>query len=75
MKRFFIKSQLGQTSIEYLLMVVVAIGLGITFKKRMEEYLLKDGTGVFAKQLKSLEMQIKHDTSGRYRSFPLVRYK
>ena len=75
MKRLFKKSQLGQTSIEYLLMVVVAIGLGMTFKKRMEEYLLKDGTGVFAKQLKSLERQIKHDTTGRYRSFPLMRYR
>lgn len=32
--------QKGQTSVEYLLMLVVSIGLGLTFFKKFEGYLL-----------------------------------
>ena len=36
------KNQKGQTSIEYMLMLAVAISLGITFHKKMSEYFLKN---------------------------------
>ena len=32
--------QKGQTSVEYLLMLVVAVGLGLTFFKSFQKYLL-----------------------------------
>jgi hypothetical protein len=40
MKLRFLLNKLGQTSVEYLLMLVVSIGLGLTFFKKFEGYLL-----------------------------------
>jgi hypothetical protein len=37
--RLFLK-QKGQTSVEYLLMLVMAVGLGLTFFKKFQGYLL-----------------------------------
>ncbi len=37
--RMFLK-QKGQTSVEYLLMLVMAVGLGLTFFKKFQGYLL-----------------------------------
>lgn len=60
----------GQTSIEYLLMVVVSIGLGMTFLKRMKEYFLSDPNSAFAK---SFELQKRSLGAAPYKKFPLVR--
>jgi len=37
-RRFF--KQKGQTSVEYMLMIVVSVGIGLTFFKKFEGYLL-----------------------------------
>lgn len=73
MKRRFSLKELGQTSVEYLLLIAVSIGLGITFYNKMKEYFLDNQTGYFAKQLKVLESQ--YDKSNGYKRFPLTRYR
>jgi hypothetical protein len=64
-------SQEGQTAVEYLLMVVVAVGLGITLFNRLDEYLIKNPNGMIAKPLKHFKNLINTDSTGRYRRFPL----
>ena len=65
------KSQKGQTAVEYLLMVVVAVSLGITLFNRLDEYLIKNPNGMIAKPLKQFKNLMNSDSSGRYRRFPL----
>jgi hypothetical protein len=65
------KNQKGQTSIEYLLMVVVAITLGITFKKRMDEYFLKNPNSFIQRSLGLYRAQLGNDP--RYRKFTVIQ--
>jgi Flp pilus assembly pilin Flp len=65
------KTEEGQTAIEYLLMVVVAVGLGITLFNRLDEYLIKNPNGMIAKPLNQFKNLLNSDTTGRYRRFPL----
>jgi hypothetical protein len=67
------KIQRGQTSVEYLLLIVVAISLGLTFMKKMDEYVIKNPNGIIGKPLKSFKSSLESDTSGRYSRFPLRR--
>lgn len=53
-----LKTETGQTAIEYLLLVVVAIGLGTTFYKKMKEYLLTSPNSVIGKNLNSLAAKL-----------------
>lgn len=71
MRMRFRKNQKGQTSIEYLLMIVVAITLGFTFKKRMEEYFFKNPNSFIAGSLR--QYRSSFDSQNRYRTFPMVR--
>ncbi len=71
MKRRFFKSQLGQTSTEYLLLIAVSIGLGLAVFKRLDEYLIKDPNGFIGKPLKEFQNKLNQDASGRYRVYPI----
>lgn len=69
MKRFSV--QKGQTSVEFLLILVVAITIGVAFKAKMEDFMLKNPNSYISKQLNSLKASFEEDTSGRYRRFTL----
>jgi hypothetical protein len=63
--------QKGQTSTEYLLLLVVSITLGIAFKKKMEEFILTNPNSIISKNLNQFQSRFEEDTSGRYRRFSL----
>lgn len=69
MKRFLSKK--GQTSIEYMLILVVAISIGMAFKAKMEDFMLKNPNSFVSKQLSALQGNLSQDTSGRYTRFSL----
>lgn len=70
MVRRIFKSQQGQTSIEYLLLIVVAISFGLTFMKKMDEYLINNPNGLIAKPLNSFKERMGDPTNG-YKTFPI----
>jgi uncharacterized protein (UPF0333 family) len=67
--KFFSLKDKGQTSVEYMLILVVAITIGIAFKKKMEEFMLTNPNSIISKNLNRLQSQLEQDTSGRYRRF------
>lgn len=54
---------------EYLLIVVVALSIGVAFKKKVTEFILTNPNSVISKTLGGLEGRISRDTSGRYQWF------
>jgi hypothetical protein len=62
-------SQKGQTSVEYILMLSVAISLGITVFNKLNEHLVENPNGMIGKPLNSFKKQL--DASDRYRQFPM----
>ncbi len=71
MLRHILKNKRGQTSVEYLLLIVVAVGFRITFAKKMDEYLIKNPNGIIAKPLNNFKNKLNEDTSGRYKYYSL----
>lgn len=71
MFRRILRSHLGQTSIEYLLLIVVAVSIGLAFMKKMDEYLIQNPDGTIGKPLKEFKSSLNSDTNGRYSRFPL----
>lgn len=71
MIRYIVKSEQGQTAVEYLLLIVVGVSLGLTFMKKMDEYVIKNPNGMIGGPIKSFEKKINQDPTGRYRTFPL----
>lgn len=69
MKRF-LKSQKGQTAVEYLLLVAVAITLGIAFTKAANAYLLDNPNSFLNKQLNLLNQQFDSANSYKYYKIP-----
>jgi len=67
------RKSLGQTSIEYMLMIAVSLGLGFIFLKKMNEYLIDNPNSYLSKYLNSFKSTIEQDSSGRYRVFNLPR--
>lgn len=63
--------QKGQTSVEYMLILVVSITIGIAFKEKMEDFMLKNPNSFISKQLNSLANGLQQDSSGRYGRFSL----
>ncbi len=63
--------QQGQTSMEYLLVVVVAAGLGMTFLKKMDDYLLTNPDSYINGYLNSFNQILKTDP--RYKQFPMPK--
>ena len=62
-------SNKGQTSVEYILMLSVAISLGITVFNKLNEHLVDNPNGMIGKPLNSFKKQL--DSSGRYRQYPM----
>ncbi len=70
------KNQKGQTSVEYLLMVVVALVLGFTFKKRMDEYFFKSPNSFIAKSLRNYKALFAGSVNGRpYKRFQVIQVR
>jgi hypothetical protein len=65
----------GQTAVEYVLLVAVAISIGLAFKSKMEEFILTNPNSLVARQINSFSQQFSNDTSGRYSYFSLRRYR
>lgn len=68
--RFF-KFERGQTSTEYMLVIVIAASLGITFMKKMDDYVIKNPQGLIGKPLKQFKDKLDQDSQGRYRVYPI----
>ncbi len=71
MIRRILKNKRGQTSVEYLLLVVVAVSFGLTFAKKMDEYLIKNPNGLISKPLNGFKEKLSQDPTGRYRVYPI----
>lgn len=56
---------------EYMLILAVAITIGLAFKKKMEDFILRNPNSYISRQLNSFTRQINSDSSGRYRYFNL----
>lgn len=65
-------SQRGQTSIEYLLIMVVAIGLGFTFMKRMDEYFSTNPNSFITRSLNNYRQVLGSPQDG-YKYFRVVK--
>lgn len=71
MKRPFLKSQLGQTSVEYMLLIVVSVSLGLAFFKKMNEYINDNPNSIVGKPLKEFQNKLNQDPTGRYKVYPI----
>ena len=67
LRKFF--SNKGQTSVEYILILSVAISLGITVFNKLNEHLVDNPNGMIGKPLNSFKKQL--ESSGRYRQYPM----
>ncbi|MGE3608088.1 MAG: hypothetical protein AB7I27_00775 [Bacteriovoracaceae bacterium] len=70
MKCFFLKNK-GQTSIEYMLILAVCIGLGITATKKFREFWIDNPNSIISKQLNLYGQMFTRDP--RYRNFKMIR--
>ncbi len=64
-----VKSEKGQTAVEYVMMVAVAVSLGIAVFKKLDEYLIKNPNGLVGKPLNSYRQAM--DQNGKYKRFPI----
>jgi Flp pilus assembly pilin Flp len=71
MIRFLQKSEQGQTSVEYILLIVVAVSIGMLFMKRMNEYVINNPKGIIGGPLTKFTKAINQDPSGRFRTYQL----
>ncbi len=63
-------NQLGQTSMEYMLMIAVAVTLGIAFKKKMEEYFFKNPNSFINASIREYRSLFAGEENGRpYKRF------
>jgi hypothetical protein len=71
------RNQKGQTSLEYILMLAVAISLGVTFQKRMSEYFLHNPKSFIGGALSKFKAQFSgtEERNGRkyyYKNFRVI---
>lgn len=71
MRRKIFNNQRGQTSVEYLLLIVVGISLGLTFLKKMNEWVLDNPDGLIGRPLNEFRSKLSQDPTGRYQYYPL----
>jgi hypothetical protein len=69
--RRILRSEKGQTAVEYLLLIAVAVSFCITFMKKMDEYVINNPNGIIGKPLKSFRDKLSQDPANRYRYYPL----
>lgn len=70
MMRRFLKSQSGQTAVEYILLIVVAVSMGLLFMKKMDQYLIKNPNGLIGGPLNKFRESLG-TPENRYRTYPL----
>lgn len=68
MIRYFLKSQKGQTAVEYLLMLAMGASIGLTAFKKLNEYLLTKPDSIIGKPLNS--MKVRMSGQNRYTEVP-----
>ena len=71
MLRKLLKSQTGQTSVEYILLIVVAVSFGLTFARKMDDFLIKNPNGIIGAPIKKFKQSLDKDSSGRFRYYDL----
>lgn len=71
MRRFPKLGQEGQTAMEYMLILVVAITIGIAFKQKMEEFLLDNPNSFVTRSINGFKSKFQSDSSGRFKKFPM----
>lgn len=71
MLKFLIKSQKGQTAVEYCLMIAMAVGLGITTFKKLNEYLIDNPNGMINGPIRNFQQRLGADDQGMYRRYQL----
>jgi len=68
-----ILKQSGQTSMEYLLMLAVSIGLGMTFMKKVQEYLVDNPNSYINNYLNSYKEIFSSGSPGGYKRYRIPR--
>lgn len=71
MRRVSFLKQLGQTSIEYMLLMAVSVGLGLTATKKIREFLIDNPNSVISKQLNIYKQMWVSDP--RYQQYRIPR--
>ncbi len=64
-------NQLGQTSVEYMLLIAVAVSIGVTFFNKIDEFLIKNPNSVISRNLRQFEGKITSDP--KFTTFQLLR--
>lgn len=72
MMRHILKSQKGQTAVEYIMLIAMAVSLGLLFFKKMDQYILKNPNSFISKPLNKLKNDLGRPED-RYKTFPLFR--
>lgn len=68
LRRFKFLNEKGQTAMEYMLLLIVAISIGVSFKKKLEEFVLTNPDSILTKQIRGLT---RNFSDARYRRFSL----
>lgn len=69
-------AQKGQTSVEYIFMMVVAIAIGTAAFKQLKKHLIEKPDGFLNQYVKTFEGSFNHDHSGlslAYKRFSIKR--
>lgn len=65
--------QIGQTSVEYMLMIAVAVSICVLFKNKFKSYFLTSPNSFIARSLNLYKSQLAGNKNGRpYKTFPVV---
>jgi hypothetical protein len=67
-----LRNQKGQTAMEYLLLIIVAFSIGVSFKNKMEDFLLNNPNSVLTKQIRDLTAILESDP--KYRTFRVLKF-
>lgn len=64
-------SEEGQTAIEYIMILVVSAGIGITFVQKVKEFMLKNPNSIIGQQMRFLDAGF--DKASRYQRYSLPK--
>lgn len=69
MKKLF-RGERGQTAVEYILILTVAISIGIAFTKAMKKYMLENPNSYINIQLRRLDANFDNANGYKYYRIP-----